>query len=83
MQEFRVLNNKGKVVIRYDINEGKISNVKKFDGTDFVYDYDVSSVVEKAVKFNILNDVSSVISREEAAKLVGEKIAGVLEKTSR
>ena len=81
-KKYYVLNNSQKQLVCFTANSGVAEDIREFNGADWIpADYETKSIVEKAVKFDVIGRpaVATQITTEEALdKIVVEKISKLL-----
>ena len=75
MTQYRIFDGKKPIIIRYDIDQqGKITQVERFKDGEFKRDYEMTQVVEKGVKYGILDSTSRILEGEELNQLIAKGI---------
>ena len=73
---------KSKKLVRYEVEDEKLGRVEVFDDGDFRKDPEITEIVERAFKFNVLSSLGRELSEEEADKAVSGRIAEYLDRKS-
>lgn len=75
MVQYRIFDGRNPIIIKYDIDEqGKITHVERFKDGEFKRDYEMTQIVERGVKFGILDSTSRILEGEELNKLIEKGI---------
>ena len=73
---------KSKKLVRYDVEDEKLGRVEVFEDGDFRKDSEITEIVEKAFKFNVLSSLGRELSEDEINQAVSGRIAAFLDKKS-
>lgn len=83
MMKYVELATRGKLLIRYELDDdNKLGKVETFKDGDFVSDYEVTEIVEKAFKFNVVSVLGKELTDQEAQQAVTERLAAYIDKKS-
>jgi len=83
MMKYVELATHGKLLIRYELDENnKLGKVEAFRDGDFVSDYEVTEIVEKAFKFNVVSVLGKELTEDEAQQAVAERLAAYIDRKS-
>ena len=73
---------KSKKLVRYDVEDDKLGTVEVLEDGEFRRDFEITEIVERAFKFNVVSSLGRELSEEEVNKAVADRIADYLNKKS-
>ena len=82
MRKYVELATKSKTLVRYDIEGRSVDNVEVFRDWEFVRDFEITGMVIRAAKFNVMSSLGRELSEEEVDKAVSGRIAEYLDRKS-
>lgn len=79
MRKYYELATKSKHLVSFEESEKEVTDIRRFNGVNWVPDLDVENSVQMAKKYNIMSSLGKELNEEELSKAVANKIAKLID----